>query len=655
MALLAVNGGPGNIGFSTTLSPTGTAAGDQAAMNQALSTLAGSGRSPFGASAQYATGIIMVNPGTYFFTTTTLLQASQKIQGLRIIGSGSQVTSFDYNPSSSQPMFVNQEWLNVKFQGIAVNSHDPTSDFIWLQEEGGLTNIQDYLDEDMTYTNFRRIKRMTGGNNNSEHKILNCFASGMAGPWIYTPPTANCSISPGQNVTISNPNADVQIGDSGVFSASVAPMTASTTYYVVAAGSTTFQVSATRGGSAITFTGSGTPNFTNASDQFLNFAFEGLTKFWSATGPMIVLNFGGQVTINHLDASAYTPTSPCTFVGSCSGTTLTVASVTTGALQIGQLLEVATGGTPFLPGTVITAGSGTSWTVNLSQTIPAATNFQVVVPLFQLLNGIHAGGVEVFRADQVRVEYKNDVGRLSYSQWLSGNWSMRVDESSQASSRNATNYNCVFDLTNNTGPTISFNDCQLAGQHGYVYNVNNFNFTQSIRYTSTIILNQPDVANFMVGTGSNTGGIPVAEFEGTSVRTSASGTFKQVLDCSWNWYLNAGAQTKRRSANMLGAQSNLPISSTTTAGYRFPRNTVGVATNFLKIANSNTGAYSYQINAGDGTVLATFSGSNAGAAFAQSVALNVLFTDANRTVTITDLTGRAGVFNGVVCDLEYKG
>jgi hypothetical protein len=52
------------------------------------------------------------------------------------------------------------------------------------------------------------------------------------------------------------------------------------------------------------------------------------------------------------------------FTGSISGTTLTVSGVT-GTIAIGQILQGA--GVTF--GTIITAGSGTSWTVNQSQTV----------------------------------------------------------------------------------------------------------------------------------------------------------------------------------------------------------------------------------------------------------------------------------------------
>jgi hypothetical protein len=55
----------------------------------------------------------------------------------------------------------------------------------------------------------------------------------------------------------------------------------------------------------------------------------------------------------------------CSFTGSISGNTLTVSVITSGTLAIGQTIC----GQGVLPGTVITAGSGMTWTVSLTQTV----------------------------------------------------------------------------------------------------------------------------------------------------------------------------------------------------------------------------------------------------------------------------------------------
>lgn len=65
-----------------------------------------------------------------------------------------------------------------------------------------------------------------------------------------------------------------------------------------------------------------------------------------------------------------------TITGSIAGTTLTVGSVASGAIAIGQFLTDATGS--IIAGTTITAGSGTSWTVSISQTVASETMYGVV-------------------------------------------------------------------------------------------------------------------------------------------------------------------------------------------------------------------------------------------------------------------------------------
>jgi hypothetical protein len=79
-----------------------------------------------------------------------------------------------------------------------------------------------------------------------------------------------------------------------------------------------------------------------------------------------------------------TPT--CSFTGAISGVTLTVSSVT-GTIAIGQFVY----GVGVAAGTIITAGSGTSWTVAVSQTVAseamtsvAAVNNDVTMNINQL-------------------------------------------------------------------------------------------------------------------------------------------------------------------------------------------------------------------------------------------------------------------------------
>jgi hypothetical protein len=81
----------------------------------------------------------------------------------------------------------------------------------------------------------------------------------------------------------------------------------------------------------------------------------------------------GSATANYASAQ---------FTGSISGTTLTVSAVASGSLAIGQSLFDATG--DIAPGTTITAGSGSSWTVSQSQTVASEAMTSAVANLNDL-------------------------------------------------------------------------------------------------------------------------------------------------------------------------------------------------------------------------------------------------------------------------------
>jgi hypothetical protein len=58
------------------------------------------------------------------------------------------------------------------------------------------------------------------------------------------------------------------------------------------------QVATSFGGTPVSFTASGTPTFTNAADQFLNFWFH-QCKFDAGTsaGQVVSMNFGGSIAV----------------------------------------------------------------------------------------------------------------------------------------------------------------------------------------------------------------------------------------------------------------------------------------------------------------------------------------------------------------------
>jgi hypothetical protein len=103
-----------------------------------------------------------------------------------------------------------------------------------------------------------------------------------------------------------------------------------------------------------------------------------------------------STTITAKVAVSGTPTSvgPAVFTGGISGTTLTVASVTSGTIAIGQVIT----GINVLPNTYITAGSGLSWTVSASQTVASGTTItSSVVVTMTLVTQASAPTVGAYR------------------------------------------------------------------------------------------------------------------------------------------------------------------------------------------------------------------------------------------------------------------
>jgi hypothetical protein len=108
-----------------------------------------------------------------------------------------------------------------------------------------------------------------------------------------------------------------------------------------------------RAGSYVGITGLPGAFFLNASQPLvLDSGFSGTP--WFPIGPPPIPNFAN---------------SAASFTGSINGNTLTVSSVASGAVAVGQFIS----GTGVAANTWITAGSGSTWTVNMSQTVASTT------------------------------------------------------------------------------------------------------------------------------------------------------------------------------------------------------------------------------------------------------------------------------------------
>jgi hypothetical protein len=100
--------------------------------------------------------------------------------------------------------------------------------------------------------------------------------------------------------------------------------------------------------------------------------------------------YSSEIIIN---GNLGTGTTVASFTGSISGTTLTVSTVASGTIAIGQVVT----GSGVTAGTIITAGSGSSWTVNNSQTAASQpmTTFRPAA-VWKLLNASFVEGCDVF-------------------------------------------------------------------------------------------------------------------------------------------------------------------------------------------------------------------------------------------------------------------
>lgn len=592
------------------VAPSGDTTGvtDAARLKAAFTAIINSRRLPPLASSYYTTAAITLQPGTYYYTASlgNILGTlpAQKVIGFWLQCSGRGVTNLDYNPSSSGPFLTNNRGLDVKFSDCTFTGHDATSDFLWSQEQAGITNVQDYTFSDDEWNGaWNNIMRLTGGNNNSEWKFdrdtVSISGTGALNNWMYTPPAIATTITNGSSsIAVTNNAEQIEVGDTGTFSAAVSPLAANTQYYVVSATTTTFQVATTAGGTPVSFTANGTPTFVTASDQFLNFWFA-KCKFDTSTsiGQWLTLNYGGSVKIRDSDISGHQPSS--------------------------------------------------------------------VTYVFNLLGNVHAQGVQTFEADGLRVEHNNNNSRLVHSQWSAGAviWN-NLDESAQAGNRTITNAYAFYEIVNNRGPIIEYHNSQLMGVHNYVNNTGNYAYQNKILYENVTLYDNPSAANFITVTNlGNSGGYPQIRF--VNSRNNLSSTvagYHEVVDTDLFWNSASTASTKTKTVACVSANSDWPFNGGNFQ-IRLPLNAMVTQIRWwLPVASSGSGAYNYSIQTTEGTptVLGTVSGSNSAtpvpASSLYSVTPNFVMTsDAARTIEILDTITRTTPFTNFYCLIDYIG
>lgn len=300
--------------FSTPLATTGVAATDTANLIAAINLAASSARSLVGASDPVGTAVIYFGPGTFTINSANALMGpatlSAKLRGLMLVGCGAGQTQLVFSPSVAGPMMTNQRWQSITTIDMGFSCTVAGCDFLQSQEQGSLTNIQQFTWVRCGWSGFKKDFFLTGGNNNSEWIWDACAFGATAEQILYTAPTATVTITASNPVlAVANSPEIIPLGATGTFTATLGNLILNTTYFVVASTATGISLAATAGGAAITPTAGGTLSFNDASDQFLNFSFHNC-KYdpGTSTAPWVTLNKGGSVSFSGFtDVSGWAP------------------------------------------------------------------------------------------------------------------------------------------------------------------------------------------------------------------------------------------------------------------------------------------------------------------------------------------------------------
>lgn len=313
--------GPGSgsqIGvLGTALSPSGDVTGntDTAALLAAYKLAVSNPILEPGGSSYGGYAVIQFNAGIFYINAAYTMMSgltngpSVKMSGLKFKGAGQSLTWIIYSPATPGPLCYNRLIGNVQFEGITFYGNSTTSDFYQSSEQNGASNIQYFNHYDCAWTNnWQNLALVTGGNNNSEWRWDRCTVeSSTITNWLYIPAPATCTISSGNPaLAMTNINGAFAVGQTCTFGTTVGNITSATTWFIVAASSTSIQVSLTFMGSAVTPNTNGSSVATNATDQFLNFWWT-KCKFWTMKGPWINASFGGQFDIDDCDISDNQP------------------------------------------------------------------------------------------------------------------------------------------------------------------------------------------------------------------------------------------------------------------------------------------------------------------------------------------------------------
>lgn len=263
--------------------------------------------------------------------------------------------------------------------------------------------------------------------------------------------------------------------------------------------------------------------------------------------------------------------------------------------------------------------------------------------LINTLGFSHARGVQNLLINKLRVEYLSSHGLLWHNQWPGSGANCTLNNIDETSTLQAANISHVLvELSNSSGPNIVYDNCSFQGQHTYSFGSNNFTTQNSIQYRACNFLHYPNAKAFIVSVGAvNSGGIAAPSFD-----IACRGTDPQeIFFTDLNWQSSSFGLTTSKWVNMVDANSKLPGGGANVQR-KLPPNSVIQSVYLNKSASADTGPYSWTLQTTETTptVLAVFSGANAGLAINQTVGASLtLDTDAKRTLQLIDTQNRTAV------------
>jgi len=574
-------------------------------------------RTVTGFSAKCGTVLIELESGDYYLNANALLGGgglASKGWGIRFVGRGQEQTVL-HLLGTGGAMCVNKYWLQPQFDDMSLYSADPSNNFITSLEQGSLSNVQDYRLTNCGWRgSWNHIALVVGGNNNSEWKWNDCYVDAAVADWLCIPQTLTGTMTNTSSViAIANTLGTYVVGSTCTFGTAVGTggggVATSTTYFIVAANSSGISVSATSGGTAITFNANGSSTVIIATDQFLNHSWHNC-KFWDVTnGSWINSFFGGQFKLTGIcDASNYHPSAD-NYLFNLMGTAH--AGGVCNFLADGLRVEHTSDNALLLH---------SQWDKGTIAFNNLDTSSQV--------------GVRAITNEYVKYEIINVQGA-----------SLSFRDSTLLGVHRFINNSSNFQFQNQ----IRYEMCTLLD------NPSAGNFIQTTNVST------------------NSGGYPKIRFDQCrNTLNAGTAGYHEIVDSDVNWYLSCGGQPKVRRVSLVGTNSDWPGSGGKTT-FRLPIHAVIVELLFFKASGGAAGAFQYTIQTQEATptVLAggaatPMAGSNSSLAITPyllnpsttpSLCFDVGTSDLARTIDIIDTLGggRSGTMTAFRCLLSYIG